>query len=299
MLIQKKICKSIFLGLIAIELLYVIYKKVGNYGNEVSDCDSARFDQNLMHTEQYKQPNLLYILILTAPSHFSNRQSIRSTWLDTAGDYGLIKYSFFIGNIGVPVPIMSEVIKEKDYYGDITILHGVEEVYERLSRKVLQAFSWVAKHIDAVYFLETDDDCYVVMKTLYEIVSSGSLPITKLMFGPIQISAPIQTMGKWAEFGWYLCDAYLPYALGVGYIITQDVVKYIRRNRHMLTHYNNDDLSVGAWVAPLNLTYIIDNERVTLLPNPCTPSTWVIHGCDYELFRKIHSSLQNGKLICS
>ena len=298
-MLSRKIYKSIFFGIVVVELLCLLYKKVGNFGIEVSNCDTAIFDQNLLHKVPYQPPYMLYIIILTAPSHFSNRQSIRSTWLDSASNYDHVKYSFVIGNVGVPDPIMSTVIEENENFGDITILHGVEEVYEKLSRKVLQAFSWVAKHIDAVYFLETDDDCYVVMKTLYEIISNGSFPTTKLIFGPIQVSAPIHTIGKWAEFGWYLCDAYLPYALGVGYIITQDVVKYIRRNKHRFTHYNNDDLAVGAWIAPLNLTYIIDNKGVTILPNPCTRSTWVIHGCDYKLFRKIHSSLQRGNLICA
>ncbi len=56
--------------------------------------------------------------------------------------------------------------------------------------------------------------------------------------------------GKWAEPNWKLCDKYLPYALGGGYVLS----KYrIAINVDGLTLYNNEDVSVGAWISPFDL----------------------------------------------
>ena len=46
---------------------------------------------------------------------------------------------------------------------------------------------------------------------------------------------------------------YLPYALGGGYVLSEDVVRYVVRNEAWLTRYNNEDASLGVWLAPLNL----------------------------------------------
>lgn len=36
--------------------------------------------------------------------------------------------------------------------------------------------------------------------------------------------------GKWKETDWFLCDNYLPYALGGGYVISYSIIDFIARN---------------------------------------------------------------------
>lgn len=40
--------------------------------------------------------------------------------------------------------------------------------------------------------------------------------------------------GKWQEKDWFLCDNYLPYALGGGYVISRSIVDYVGRNADIL-----------------------------------------------------------------
>lgn len=40
--------------------------------------------------------------------------------------------------------------------------------------------------------------------------------------------------GKWMESDWFLCDYYLPYALGGGYVISRNIVDFIGKNVDLL-----------------------------------------------------------------
>jgi galactosylxylosylprotein 3-beta-galactosyltransferase len=47
-----------------------------------------------------------------------------------------------------------------------------------------------------------------------------------LYWGFFDGRAPVQIQGKWAEKDYKICDRYLPYALGGGYVLSQ--VRYER-----------------------------------------------------------------------
>ncbi len=59
---------------------------------------------------------------------------------------------------------------------------------------------------------------------------------------------------------WALCDLYLPYATGGGYLLGSQLVAYLAENAHHLTRFFNEDVSVGAWLAPLNITRVHDTR---------------------------------------
>jgi galactosylxylosylprotein 3-beta-galactosyltransferase len=40
--------------------------------------------------------------------------------------------------------------------------------------------------------------------------------------------------GKWQEKDWFLCDTYLPYALGGGYVISESIVSFLAKNADFL-----------------------------------------------------------------
>ncbi|XP_037076708.1 beta-1,3-galactosyltransferase 6-like [Pollicipes pollicipes] len=63
-----------------------------------------------------------------------------------------------------------------------------------------------------------------------------------------------QRSGKWAEPAWDLCDTYLPYALGGGYVISSDLVAHLAASAPLLRRFGSEDVSMGAWLAPLDVT---------------------------------------------
>lgn len=42
--------------------------------------------------------------------------------------------------------------------------------------------------------------------------------------------------GKWKETDWFLCDNYLPYARGGGYVISRSIVDFVGKNAELLRY---------------------------------------------------------------
>lgn len=51
------------------------------------------------------------------------------------------------------------------------------------------------------------------------------------------------------ETEYNICDLYVPYALGGGYVLSKKCVDFIARNTEMLRLFKNEDVSVGTWLA--------------------------------------------------
>ncbi|KAI6648020.1 Beta-1,3-galactosyltransferase 6-like [Oopsacas minuta] len=193
---------------------------------------------------------------------------------------------------------MSALLEEKDKFGDIVILDGVEEEFSKLTRKVLKAFTWASEHIDSVYYFKADDDCYIVIDNVYKTITDRNFRTEKLIFGHKMVGSAVLPKGRWAELGWFLCPrVYLPYPSGMAYILTKDVVKFLNINSDRLMIYNNEDASLGSWVAGLKLTFVND-PRVIISAHSCLPSVWAIHGYGHKRFAEIHSSLLSGTIHC-
>ena len=54
---------------------------------------------------------------------------------------------------------------------------------------------------------------------------------------------------KWAERDWFLCDHYLPFAIGGGYIISANPIHKITITSDYLQLYNSEDISVSVWLS--------------------------------------------------
>lgn len=55
-----------------------------------------------------------------------------------------------------------------------------------------------------------------------------------LYWGYFHGNAKIKTSGKWKESDWIVCDRYVPYALGGGYILSKSLITYMARNADQL-----------------------------------------------------------------
>ena len=242
---------------------------------------------------------LLFIIIPSSPKNYKQRESVRNTWGSVINSYTSIKYMFFMGSIGVSTSQRSDVLEERDKYGDIVILDDVEESFNTLSSKVLKAFTWAGIHIDSTYYFKVDDDCYIVIENVYKAITDKHFPKKRVLFGNMMIGSPVLNEGKWAESNWILCPhVYLRYASGMGYILSKDVVRFIVVNRHRLQIYHNEDVAIGTWVAAFQMNYV-DNHKVLIGPNHCDQDVWGIHGYNPKQVSDIHSSWLNGLIHCS
>lgn len=106
---------------------------------------------------------------------------------------------------------------------------------------------------------------------------------------------------KWYEKAYTLCDLYLPYALGGGYVLARDLVGYLVENSARLQRYSNEDVSVGTWLAPLKGVHRIHDARfdTEFKSRGCQNTHLVSHKQSVEDMREKQRSLDETGLLCS
>ena len=66
-------------------------------------------------------------------------------------------------------------------------------------------------------------------------------------------TARIYFFGTYREESWFVCNKYMSYALGGGYVLSWDLVELLVQNEPHLNLYKAEDVSIGAWLAPYNI----------------------------------------------
>ena len=192
----------------------------------------------------------LVVLVLSSVEGNERRNSIRATWMKGVDQLTpSVKVLFSVGTLDLSPLTTRALQQEQSEYGDMLLLPRLKESYYNLTRKLLHSFVWVNSNTEFSYLMKCDDDTFVrlelVLKELSEQVSGESL-----YWGFLDGRATAKKTGKWAEKDWFLCDKYLPYALGGGYVISGDLVHRVAMNAEGLQLYNSEDVSVGVWLSP-------------------------------------------------
>lgn len=225
---------------------------------QIDNCDEAKYKESIRHyrTKNINNPSIV-VCILSAPKNLERRNVLRETWLKDINRKDILHY-FVIGSSGLSPDFLLHLSAEQSKYNDLLIL-PIEDSYSQLTRKVLQTFVWLDEQLYAglnfSYVLKCDDDSFVRLDLLKDEINSLQKSIENNNFDDVDDSvqsiniqrnindkilsvywgyfkgnAHIKTKGKWKESSWILCDTYLPYAQGGGYILSKELVKYIAKN---------------------------------------------------------------------
>ena len=229
------ICIAVFL------FLFFMYQK--------ADCDLAgksfSFKRKEYSISKSKKDTLLFIVVLTSPKGRERRDTIRETWFSDIKRYNSsVTAKFVIGVKELPEKDWEDLKQENRKFADILFLSELEDSYYELTNKVLQTFVWVDENLKFSYLLKVDDDSFVRLDVIISELEK-SLQRAKLYWGFFRGDAHVKFRGSWAEKNWHLCDRYLPYAQGGGYILSSDLVNFIAQNANLLQKFNSEDVSVG------------------------------------------------------
>ena len=159
----------------------------------------------------------------------------------------LIKFA--LGIEGLSPSKKKELSFEEATHQDMLLLPNLQESYSNLTRKVLLSFIMLDSLFKFSYMMKCDDDSFVLLETILKELSERSSK-RSFYWGFFDGRAHVKRRGKWVEKKWFLCDRYLPYALGGGYILSHDLVQRIVNNADGLVLYNSEDVSVGVWLSP-------------------------------------------------
>ena len=198
---------------------------------------------------------LIFIVVLSTSSKKGRdaRYVIRKTWIQKCQNrVPPILVKFAIGTDGLSHSENEELINEDKIHNDLLLLTNLHDTYNNLTRKVLYSFLWASHNIKFLYLLKTDDDTFVFVdelyKQTYQYYQAGT---KKLYWGHFTMNQKVKKRprSKWAEYNWFLCDHYLPYAFGGGYVISADLIHKIASMADYLQLYHNEDVSVGVWLS--------------------------------------------------
>lgn len=236
----------------------------------------------------------LCVFVMSAPNHFENRNIIRQTWALIVPKDTLVY--FVVGTGNLRDELKQIVSDEKNKYNDLVILDDFAESYSTLTQKLAHTLKWVDDNIETEYFMKVDEDSFVRLDKVNSELKSK--PTQLVYWGFFDGRAHVKKTGKWAEKEFVLCDRYLPYALGGGYVLSQDLVHYVVMNADKFQFFNSEDVSLGTWLAPLKVKRIHDpNFNTEFKSRGCYNSYIVTHKQSIDDMKELNRSLHvNGRL---
>ncbi|VDO60644.1 unnamed protein product [Heligmosomoides polygyrus] len=214
----------------------------------------------------------LLITIMSSPNDSAVRAVVRDTWLKLSHKgSAVIQHRFPIGVKGMSETMRSHLEEEQQLHGDLALIESLEEAYSNLALKTLRTMEYAFQNFRFQYILKVDSDSFVRLGAFIKSLKDIQHP--RLYWGFLDGRAKPIRKGKWREADWMLCDRYLPYQLGGGYVLSYELVRFLALNARLLKMYKNEDVSVGAWLAGLDVKYVHD---------PRFDTEWVSRGCNNE-----------------
>ncbi|KAG9260551.1 beta-1,3-galactosyltransferase 6 [Astyanax mexicanus] len=237
----------------------------------------------------------LVVLITTGPKYTERRSIIRNTWLAKL-DREILAL-FVIGTEGLSAEDIQNLNTEEVRHHDLLLLPDLRDSYENLTRKLIHMYSWLDQKVDFKFVLKADDDTFARLDLLKEELKAKDP--SRLYWGFFSGRGRVKAAGKWKESAWELCDYYLPYALGGGYVLSADLVHYIRLNAAFLKTWQSEDVSLGAWLAPVDVKRLHDPRFDTEYKSRgCSNKYLVTHKQSLEDMLEKHQTLEREGHLC-
>ena len=264
------------------------------------DTERSRYTESIYHelNDQGDRKYTLVVVVLTSLDGRERRNAIRQTWYSDNEFKNEVLLKFVLGTMGMAEDDCSRLQKENEEHKDLLLLTELVDSFTNLTRKVLSSFVWTASNLQFSYLLKCDDDTFVVLRTLLDELKRRTS--TKMYYwGFFDGRASAKKVGKYQERNWFLCDKYIPYALGGGYVLSSDLVKLIALNSAHLKLYVNEDVSVGSWLAPYDIERNHDVRFDTEYQSRgCNNAYIVTHKQPVHLMLEKHNYLQETGKLC-
>uniref|UniRef100_A0A8C5MHD3 Hexosyltransferase n=1 Tax=Leptobrachium leishanense TaxID=445787 RepID=A0A8C5MHD3_9ANUR len=241
----------------------------------------------------------LAVLIVSGPKYSERRSIIRSTWLSAAsrGEGGELWCRFVLGSAGLADEEAAALEMEQRRHGDLLLLPELRDSYDNLTAKLLHMYAWLDRHVDYKFVLKADDDTFARLDVLLDELKAKEA--RRLYWGFFSGRGRVKSAGKWKESAWVLCDYYLPYALGGGYVLSWDLVRYLSLTKDYLGRWQSEDVSLGAWLAPLEVRRVHDPRFDTEYKSRgCNNKYIVTHKQSMEDMLEKHQTLAKEGRLC-
>nr|GLL30148.1 hydroxyproline O-galactosyltransferase GALT2-like [Ipomoea trifida]GMD20928.1 hydroxyproline O-galactosyltransferase GALT2 [Ipomoea batatas]GMD25359.1 hydroxyproline O-galactosyltransferase GALT2 [Ipomoea batatas]GMD25404.1 hydroxyproline O-galactosyltransferase GALT2 [Ipomoea batatas]GME16940.1 hydroxyproline O-galactosyltransferase GALT2 [Ipomoea batatas] len=247
-----------------------------------------------------QNPIQVFIGTLSATNHFAERMAIRKTWMQSQA----IKSSDVVVRFFVALNPRKELNailkKEAAYFGDIVILPFIDR-YELVVLKTIAICEYGVRNVTASYIMKCDDDNFVRLDAVLQEINHVP-PGKPLYMGNLNLLHRPLRNGKWAvTLEEWPEDIYPPYANGPGYIISNDIAKYIvsQHHNHSLRLFKMEDVSMGMWVEKYNSSTPVQySHNWKFCQYGCTENYFTAHYQSPRQMECLWDNLLKGRVRC-
>ena len=170
----------------------------------------------------------LLVVITSNVSNFYRRETIRRTWGKTISTQKNQDFRTFFAVGKSKDKLTMEIIERESTTNQDVIFGDYFESFNNLSLKVETIIEWAYKHCTFEYLLKADDDVFINLARLFEMLKYSNIPATKVYMGRAQFNANALRYGKYkVSKKEYSKKTYPPFCAGGAILFSQDVVKYM------------------------------------------------------------------------
>jgi hypothetical protein len=179
---------------------------------------------------------------------------------------------FFVGR-------NDDTLAENKIYGDLIFVDPDDEssqtpveklVNAATTFKVLEIMRWAVEK-NCTFIIRQDLDAYANYLEFERVLAK--MPRTRLLMGRFRYNQNVRSLVQ----PYLRANFFLPYPLGMGYVVTRDIARMLARTENLLTN-EPEDAMMGLWLAGRQLLKVDDIRFQNRLCNR-GPERWTEQPC--------------------
>ena len=270
---------------------------------EKEGCDISYLQSNTLL--KGGKPYLLLILIHSSPRAVELRNAIRTTWLMKNHQQEMFVARFVIGMGGLNHDDFAILACENRDNGDLLLLPGIVDPVQMerhsSSEKLLRSLVWAHKNVNFFYLFKCTDSTFAILDAILKDLR-GRNHKNDVMWGFFEGNVEAKKEGRMGEKNWFLCNYYIPYPQGGGYVISHGLVSILSDLSDDLQHYVHDDIALGVWLSPFNAIQHQHDIRFNTgyyYSRGCNNVYIVTHKETAQTMMKKYSLLKEKNVLCA
>ncbi|XP_064463993.1 beta-1,3-galactosyltransferase 1-like [Ornithodoros turicata] len=246
----------------------------------------ANSDPDASTTPRLIDDPFLLVAIASAPSNFDRRSAIRKSLPGSSR----VQVVFLIGESRSP-ELTRETIIEATDKRDV-VIGPYADTYRNLTLKTVHGLLWSHRTVRPNYVLKTDDDCFVNLCVLLELLQKRGDSPRPLYVGNMRWESKVirDPSSRWFVPEHVLhATQYPPYGSGAGYLLNNVALDLFVGDVHCVGPFPNEDAYIGVVMNIASVTPVQSARFATR-----SPGLWI---CNFLYVVVVHgvSALEQGK----
>ncbi|XP_018537988.1 beta-1,3-galactosyltransferase 2 [Lates calcarifer] len=200
----------------------------------------------------------LVLMVPVAPNNREARDAIRQTWGNDTVVHGKVVLTLFMLGLpgGADAGQQKEKLNQENLEHHDLIQSDFMDTYLNLTIKTMVIMDWLATRCPtAAYAMKIDSDMFLNIDNLVTMLQKPGIPKLNYLTGMLMWNKPIRSKSS----KWYVSEELYPdseypaYALGMGYVFSNDLPGKFVQVSKSIKPFNIEDAYIGMCMKKLGL----------------------------------------------